>query len=92
MAKKFSSQHEWDTNVIQLLRSNNITAIRDVSSSLNMMQTQFNTLIKLEPLSNKLLTIPQVFVSNEMSDTATDALNKVSCFNVIETWNIMYVL
>lgn len=89
MAKKFSSQHEWDTNIIQLLRSNNITATRDVSSSLNMVQTQLNTLIKLEPLSNKLLSIPQVFVSNELSDTSMDSLNKVSRFNTIETWNII---
>lgn len=87
MAKKLSSQHEWDTNIMQLLRSNNITATSDVSNSLNMMQTQLNTLIKLEPLSNKLLSIPQVFVSNELSDTSMDALNTVSCFNMIEIWN-----
>ncbi|XP_022162608.1 fatty acid synthase-like [Myzus persicae] len=80
MAKKFSSQHEWDTNIIQLLRSNEITATREVSSSLNMIQTQLNTLIKLEPLSNKLLSIPQVFVSNELSDTHLDALNNF-CIN-----------
>lgn len=89
MAKKFSSQHEWDTNIIQLLRSNEITATREVSSSLNMIQTQLNTLIKLEPLSNKLLSIPQVFVSNELSDTHLDALNNVSRFNMIETWNMI---
>lgn len=89
MAKKISSQHEWDTNIIQLLRSNKITATRDVSSSLNMIKTQLNTLIKLEPLSNKLLSIPQVFVSNELCDTTTDALNKVSRFNMIEKWNMI---
>lgn len=86
MTNKFSSQHEWDKNIIQLLRSNKITATREVNSSLNMIQTQLNTLIKLEPLSNKLLSIPQVFVSNELSDTTMDALNKVSRINIIKTY------
>jgi len=84
MAKKFSSQHEWDTNINQLLRSNKIMETHDVCNSLNMIQTQLNTLIKLEPLPNKLLSIPQVFVSNELSDMSLNALNEVSNFNMTE--------
>uniref|UniRef100_A0A2S2NQA5 Uncharacterized protein n=1 Tax=Schizaphis graminum TaxID=13262 RepID=A0A2S2NQA5_SCHGA len=80
MAKKFSSQHEWDTNINQLLRSNKIVETHDVCNSLNMIQTQLNTLIKLEPLPNKLLSIPQVFVSNELSDMSLNALNEF-CVN-----------
>ncbi|XP_060836307.1 fatty acid synthase-like [Rhopalosiphum padi] len=80
MAKKFSSQHEWDTNINQLLRSNKIMETHDVCNSLNMIQTQLNTLIKLEPLPNKLLSIPQVFVSNELSDMSLNALNEF-CVN-----------
>jgi len=86
MAKKFSTQHEWDKKIIQLLQSHKITATREVNSSLNMIQTQLNTLIKLEPLSNKLLSIPQVFVSNELSDMTLNDLNNVSSFNIIKTY------
>lgn len=84
MAKKFSSQCEWDANINQLLQSNNILEIHDVRNTLNMIQSQINTLIKLEPLSNKLLSIPQVFISNELSDMSLNALNEVSHFNMTE--------
>lgn len=84
MAKKFSSQSEWDANINQLLQLNKILEVHDLRNSLNMIQSQLNTLIKLEPLPNKLLSIPQVFVSNELSDTSLDALNEVSHFNMTE--------
>lgn len=84
MAKKFSSQCEWDANINQLLQSNKILEVNEVRNSLNMIQSQLNTLIKLEPLPNKLLSIPQVFVSNELSDMSLDALNEVSHFNMTE--------
>lgn len=84
MAKKFTSQLEWDANINQLLQSNKILEVNEVRNSLNMIQSQLNTLVKLEPLSNKLLSIPQVFVSNELSDMSLDTLNEVSHFNMAE--------
>jgi len=92
IAKKFSSQREWDTNLTQLLQSNKILSTRDVCNSLNMLQTQLNTLIKLEPLTNKLLSIPQVFVSNELSDTTQNALNEVSRFNLTEISITVFII
>lgn len=92
VAKKFSSQCEWDANINQLLQSNKILEVNEVRNSLNMIQSQLNTLIKLEPLPNKLLSIPQVFVSNELSDMGLDALNEVSHFNmtdIIMNWLII---
>ncbi|XP_025202615.1 fatty acid synthase-like [Melanaphis sacchari] len=76
MAKKMSSQHEWNTNINQFLQSSKVLEPHNVYNSLNMLQTQLNTLIELKPLPNKLLLIPQVFISNELSDMSQDTINE----------------
>lgn len=62
---------------MKLLQSNKITSANETYSALNMIQTQLNTLLALEPLTNTLLTIPQVFISSELSETTTNVLNEV---------------
>lgn len=78
IAKKITTQREWDVNVPKILRSNKISSTDEVYGALNQIQTQLNTLMALEPLPNKLLSIPQVFMSSELSETTTNVLTEVS--------------
>lgn len=76
-SQQFLSQQLWDDNLTKLIQSNKISLADDVCAALNTMQTQLNTLNTLRPLSNKLLLVPQVFISSEFSETDTNTLNEV---------------
>jgi len=77
IAKKFASQREWDASLVELLRSNKVPSAGDVCRALNTIQTQLNTLMAFEPLPNKLLSIPQVFMSSELSEKTANVLTEV---------------
>lgn len=75
--RNISSQKQWDAGLSGLLCSNNVRSADDVYTVLTLIQTQLKTLMTFEPLPNKLLTIPQVFISKTLTDNITDVLSKV---------------
>jgi len=77
IAKKFASQREWDAGLVHLLRSNKVPCAGDVCRALDAVQTQLNTLMAFEPLPNKLLAVPQVFMSSELSGKTANVLAEV---------------
>jgi len=96
VAEQLSSQQEWTTNLMNLLKSNKISSADSIFNILNTIQTQLETLIKLKPLPNKLLSIPQVFISSELSESKANALNDFcinsSVIHVIDKANISSML
>ncbi|XP_025423656.1 fatty acid synthase-like [Sipha flava] len=74
VTKKCRTQSDWDSH-LTLLQSDD-----GACKALNTIRTQLNTLITLKPLHNKLLLIPQVFVSSQLSEDNAELL-KEFCIN-----------
>lgn len=78
MTKECRTLSNWDRDLTALLQSD-----EDACRALNTIRTQLNTLITLKPLPNKLLSIPQVFISSQLSEDNTELLKEVRFVNLI---------